>query len=171
MKRLSSLAVALSLVVTSSPVAAQDYTPGQGASSVVIFGGLMSLAVVTSPVWLTVGAVHESQEKSNNRRERGARADGLKAGPLPPLTVEKIEPKANGAVDVSLRNPQAPQDLAVVQWPARDDNPAKTLKVGDVLDLTPTPTGAGWTVAGADGTAVAFLPTPDAAANNLSERW
>jgi hypothetical protein len=40
-----------------------------------------------------------------------------------------------------------------------------------VLDFTPTPAGAGWMVADADGTALAFLPTQDAAATSMSERW
>ncbi len=59
----------------------------------------------------------------------------------------------------------------MVQWPARDDNPARALKAGDVLAFTPTEAGAGWMVADAQGTQLAFLPTTDAAAGNLSERW
>ena len=58
-----------------------------------------------------------------------------------------------------------------MEWPARADNPAAGVKVGDVLDFKPTPAGAGWTVANAGGAALAFLPTTTAAATSMSERF
>lgn len=172
MKRFSILAAALTMVLASSPVAAQDST--EKSVSYGMVGSVLSVAVITAPVWLTVAGFEGSAKGSQRRstaKAGGAGRAGSKAAPLPPLTVEKVERQADGAYQVALKNPDAPADLAVVQWPARDDNPAQALKAGDVLAFTPTEAGAGWMVADAQGTQLAFLPTTDAAASNLSERW
>lgn len=173
MKRISHLAVApllaLALSTPSAPAQAQMYSKHPVASSVLITS-VASLAVVTAPIWLTsagLGKLHDGSA----RRSRVAHAARTKAGPLPPLTVERVEQQADGGYQVALQNPQAPDDLAVLQWPARPDNAVAEMKVGDVLAFNPTPAGAGWTVAAADGTALAFLPTADAASSNLSERF
>lgn len=172
MKRFSILAVALSVAIAAPPAHAQNFTPGQKASSVVMLGSFISVAVITAPIWLTAAGFKESGKGSERRTAAKATGTGNgKAGPLPPLTVEKVERQADGGYQVALKNPQSPDDLAVVQWPARDENPAQALKVGDVLDFTPTEAGAGWMVADAQGATLAFMPTTDAAANNLSERW
>lgn len=172
MKRFSILAVTLGVAIALPQANAQHFTPGQKASSVVMLGSFMSVAVITAPIWLTVAGFQESGKGSERRTAaKGAGTGAGKAGPLPPLTVEKVERQADGAYQVALKNPEAPTDLAVVQWPARDDNPAQALKVGDVLAFTPTEAGAGWMVADAKGTTLAFMPTTDAVAGNLSERW
>jgi len=82
-----------------------------------------------------------------------------------------VEHTPEGGIEMALQNPQAPDASAVMAWPARADNPAAGVKAGDVLDFTPTPAGAGWMVADAQGTALAFLPTNDAAATSMSERF
>lgn len=173
MKRFSILAMALSVAIAAPPAGAQHFTPSQVASSYAALGSYVSIAVITAPVWLTVagfkGSAKSSERRSAAKRE-GAGKEG-KAGPLPPLTVEKVEKQTDGGSKVSLKNPDAPNDLAVVHWPAGGEKPAPTPNVGDVLAFTPTETGAGWMVADAKGTALAFMPTTDAAASNLSERW
>lgn len=139
------------------------------ASSVAVTS-VVSLVVVTAPIWLTsagIGKLHDASVHSG--RGRLARAD--KAGPLPPLTVERIQAQSDGGFQVALKNPEAPDELALLQWPARTDTAEAAVAVGDVLAFQPTPAGAGWTVTAADGVALAFLPTPGAAASNLSERW
>jgi hypothetical protein len=174
MKRYSILAVALGMAVAAPQAGAQHFTPSQQSVSYAALSAYVSIAVITAPIWLTAAGFKESGKGSERRsaaKDKGAGTAGAKAGPLPPLTVEKVERQADGAYQVALKNPQSPDDLAVVQWPARDENPAQALKVGDVLDFTPTEAGAGWMVADAQGTALAFLPTTDAAASNLSERW
>ena len=174
MKRYSILAVALSVAIAAPQAGAQNFTPSQQSVSYAAISAYVSIAVVTAPIWLTAAGFKGSAKGSERRsaaRDKGAGAAGAKAGPLPPLTVEKVERQADGAYQVALKNPEAPADLAVVQWPARDDNPAQALKAGDVLAFTPTEAGAGWMVADAKGTQLAFLPTTDAAASNLSERW
>jgi hypothetical protein len=172
MKRFSILAAALTMVMASSPVAAQDST--DKSVSYGMAGSVLSVAVITAPIWLTVagfeGSAKGSERRSKGKHE-GAGKAGAKAGPLPPLTVEKVEQQPDGGCKVSLKNPEAPNDLAVVQWPARADTAAPAVKEGDVLAFTPTETGSGWMVADAKGTALAFMPTTDAAASNLSERW
>lgn len=171
MKRFSILAAALTMVMASSPVAAQDST--EQSVSYGMVGSVLSVAVITAPIWLTV-AGFEGSAKGSERRNKGKHEGGkagTKAGPLPPLTVEKVEQQPDGGCKVSLKNPEAPDDLAVVQWPARADTAAPAVKQGDVLAFTPTETGSGWMVADAKGTALAFMPTTDAAASNLSERW
>lgn len=171
MKRFSMTVLALGVAMGTAPANAQMFTKGQLASSVVAASGVASLAVLTAPVWLTLGASKKLHDHSASGGFAGVGGAGMKAGPLPPLTVEKVVAQADGAVDVTLMNPDSPTELAVVQWPARENNPGTTLQVGDVLDLTPTEVGSGWTVANAEGVALAFLPTAHAARNQMSERW
>lgn len=174
MKRLPALAVspllALTLFATSLPATAQNFARASPVTSSVATTSVVSLAVITAPVWLSALGVSELHDASMPHN-RIARAAKQKAGPLPPLTVERVAQQPDGGYRVDLKNPQAPDALAVVEWPARADNPAAGVKVGDVLDFTPTPAGAGWTVAAANGTALAFMPTGAAAATSMSERF
>lgn len=173
MQRIAPLAVApllaLGLMATAPTASAQKFGHASPVTSSVLTTSVVSLAVITAPVWLSALGVSEVHDAA--ARHRRAKREATRAGPLPPLTVERVQQQADGSYEVALQNPQAPQDLAVVAWPARADNPAAGVKVGDVLDFTPTPIGAGWTVAAADGTALAFLPTTDAAAQSMSERF
>lgn len=170
MMRSSLISAALATLLVAAPVHAGE--PPTGFSDTVstygIVGSSVAVAIVTSPVWLTLGASLTGAEKLSESGDDKGKNKVAKAHPLPPLTVETVETKADGAVEVALRNPESP-DIAVIQWPARENNPGSTLKVGDVLDLTPTETGAGWMVANAKGETLAFMPTSDAARNQKSE--
>lgn len=173
MQRITRLAVVPLLVpglIAGAPMAsAQNFAHASPVTSSVLTTSVVSLAVITAPVWLSALGVSEMHDAAARHHRAGREA--RRAGPLPPLTVERVQQQADGSYEVALQNPQAPQDLAVVAWPARADNPAAGVKVGDVLEFRPTPLGAGWTVAAADGTALAFLPTSDAAAQPMSERF
>ncbi len=163
--------LALALLATSLPAGAQNLSNASPVTSSVLTTSVVSLAVVTAPVWLSALGVSQLHDASmpHNRAVRAAKRQ--KAGPLPPLTVERVTHQPDGSYEVELKNPQAPDAPAVVAWPARADNPAAGVKAGDVLDFTPTPAGAGWMVADAQGTALAFLPTNDAATTSMSERF
>lgn len=175
MTRISRLAVspllAVALCATSLPAWSQELSQQHPVASSVIVTSVMSVVVVTAPIWLVSAGLSKASDGSA-RRSR-ARAEAKKAGPLPPLTVEKVERTAEGGVQLALQNPQAPDDLAVLAWPARADNPVDAVKVGDVLAFTPSPGGAGWTVATTDGAALAFLPTDATVAQNSepSAQW
>jgi len=170
MMRSCLISAALATLLVAAPVHAGE--PPEGFSdkmaSYGMVGSSVAVAIVTSPVWLTLGASMAGSEKLSTSGNGNGKV--AKAQPLPPLTVETVETKADGAVEVALRNPESPE-LAVIQWPAREDNPGETLKVGDVLDLTPTEAGAGWMVANAKGEKLAFMPTADAAKNQMSEAY
>ena len=170
--RSSLISAALATLLVAAPVYAGD--PPTGFSDKVgsygVAGSSVAVAIVTSPVWLTLGASIAGSEKLSESGNGKGKDKAAKAQPLPPLTVETVETKADGAVEVALRNPESP-DLAVIQWPARENNPGKTLKVGDVLDLTPTEAGAGWMVANAQGETLAFMPTANAAKTQMSEAY
>ncbi|WP_282295721.1 hypothetical protein [Stenotrophomonas sp. PS02289] len=161
------ISAVLASALIAAPVQAETHDLSDKAMSYAAIGSFVTLYVVTSPVWLTSAAVDKlsARSKANGKKTAG------KAGRLPPLTVEKVETQADGAVEVTLKNPEAAEDLAVVQWPARDDSPGKALKVGDVLDFTPTDVGAGWMVANAQGETLAFMPTDDAAKSQMSEAY
>jgi hypothetical protein len=163
--------LALTLLATSLPVSAQNLSNASPVTSSVLTTSVVSLAVITAPVWLSALGVSELHDAAmpHNRAARAAKRQ--KAAPMPPLTVERVAQQPDGSYQVVLKNPQAPEAPAVVAWPARADNPAAGVKVGDVLAFTPTPAGAGWIVANAEGAALAFLPTQDAAATSMSERW
>ena len=164
-------ALALALMATSLPVGAQNLSNASPVTSSVLTTSVVSLAVITAPVWLSALGVSELHDASmpHNRAARAAKRQ--KAAPMPPLTVERVTHQPDGSYEVELKNPQAPDAPAVVAWPARADNPAAGVKVGDVLEFTPTPAGAGWMVADAGGAALAFLPTHDAAATSMSGRF
>lgn len=172
MTRISRLAVspllAMALCVSIAPASAQEFSTQHPVASSVIVTSVMSVVVITAPVWLVSAGVSKASDGSA-RRSR-ARAEAKKAATLPPLTVETVERTPDGGIQMGLQNPQAPDDLAVIAWPARDNNPAAEVAVGDVLALTPTRGGAGWTVTTAEGTELAFLPT-DATAAQPSARW
>jgi len=162
--------LAIALCAVGMPAPAQVVGSNHPVASSAIMTSVVSVVVVTAPVWLVSAGVSKASDASA-RRSRAAKQERRKAGPLPPLTVENVERTPDGGVQMVLQNPQAPDDLAVIAWPARADNPAAGVKVGDVLDFTPTAAGAGWMVADAAGAALAFLPTTDAAATTLSERF
>lgn len=168
--RTSMISAALAMALVAAPAYAGDPpTDFSGkVGSYGLAGSFASVVVVTSPVWLSVGASMMAAEDMGKARQK--KGEARKAEPMPPLTVEKVEARPDGAVDVTLRNPNSP-DLAVVQWPARENNPGTTIKVGDVLDLTPSKAGSGWVVANKEGAALAFMPTPDAAENQMSEAY
>ncbi len=172
MMRSSLISAALATLLVAAPVHAGDPLAdlSDTVSTYGIAGSSVAVALVTSPVWLTLGASLAGAEKLSESGDEKGKGKGQKAQPLPPLTVETVETKADGAVEVALRNPESPE-LAVIQWPARENNPGKTLKVGDVLDLTPTEAGAGWMVANAKGETLAFMPTADAAKTQMSEAY
>ncbi len=175
MKQVSMLVLAVSVAMTSAPVSAGEMhnaSPQDKLSSYAMIGSVVSLVVVTAPVWLTFNASDKMLDGSKkDGADKGKAAKGTtKAGPMPPLTVEKVEPQAGGQVDVTLKHPES-AERAVVQWPARENNPGRTLQAGDVLDLTPTAVGSGWMVAKEGGEAMAFLPTEGAVQNQMSERW
>lgn len=133
-------------------------------SAVVSVYGLSFLAV--SPVLL----VADGSKAVGDASRRDTPKAG-KAAALPPMEVQAIDRQPDGGYHVALQRAEAPEQRALVNWPARPDNPAATLQVGDVLNFAPTDAGAGWMVHAADGAALAFLPTPDAAAVQSSERW
>ena len=160
--------LAIAVCATSLPAPAQVVGINHPVTSSVIVTSVVSV-VVTAPVWLVSAGLSKAGDASA-RRSRAAKDARGKAGPLPPLTVEKVEHTLDGGIEMALQNPQAPDEPAVIAWPAREDNPAAAVAVGDVLALTPTQGGAGWTVTTAEGTALAFLPI-DAAAAQPSARW
>lgn len=161
--------LAIAVCATSLPAPAQVVGINHPVTSSVIVTSVVSVVVVTAPVWLVSAGLSKAGDASA-RRSRAAKDARGKAGPLPPLTVEKVERTPDGGIEMALQNPQAPDEPAVIAWPAREDNPAAAVAVGDVLALTPTQGGAGWTVTTAEGTALAFLPI-DAAAAQPSARW
>ncbi len=162
----ASVCALLATVLLMAPAQARNMWSERAVSATLVGSG-RSLYVITSPIWLT-SAGYMTLIGASNHSGGGGRIAG-KAGPLPPLTVAKVDTLANGAIEVALQNSDVPEELALVQWPVRDDNPAKDLKVGDVLDFTPTEVGAGWVVANAKGEMLAFMPTQDAAKHHLSE--
>ena len=161
--------LAIAVGAASLPAPAQVVGINHPVTSSVIVTSVVSVVVVTAPVWLVSAGLSKAGDASA-RRSRAAKDARGKAGPLPPLTVEKVERTPDGGLEMALQNPQAPDEPAVIAWPAREDNPAAAVAVGDVLALTPTQGGAGWTVTTAEGTALAFLPI-DAAAAQPSARW
>lgn len=138
--------------------------PTSAVSAVVSVYGISFLAV--SPVLLVAGSSKAVGDASRRDMPKAG-----KAAALPPMEVQAIDRQPDGGYHVALQRAEAPEQRALVNWPARPDNPAATLQVGDVLNFAPTEAGAGWMVHAADGQTLAFLPTPDAAVVQSSERW
>lgn len=162
----SALAIAvLGLQLTTATPAAAGNGENTSAVSAVVSVYAVSF-VAASPVLLVAAGAKKVGDAS--RRDTPARD---KAAPLPPMAVQKVEAQADGGYHVALQRPDAPDQNALLNWPARADNPAAQLKVGDMLAFTPTAQAAGWMVTAADGATLAFLPTPQAASGQLSEQW
>jgi len=163
--RVSAALLALS-ALTAVPATAGNLKGNQASAVSAVISVYTVSFIAVSPVLL----VAKGSQAARDSTQRTPRGTG-KATPLPPMAVQKIDPQPDGGFHVALQRPDLPDATALIDWPARPDNPAAGLKVGDVLSFEPTAVGAGWTVTAGDGTALAFLPTPDAAAGQSSERW
>lgn len=127
--------------------------------------------VVVSPA-LGVSAAADSIRSDGDVDEAGDGAvDRTKAGPRPPLKVTGVDPQANGDIHVAVEVVGQPGQHGVLNWPAREDNPAEALRAGDVLAFTPSDEGAGWFVGGEDGQSLTFLPAERARQGATSARW
>lgn len=165
-KTLLAAALVSAALATAAPVTALSF--GQNLPPIKKASVYSILMVVVTPRLIFD---HSLEPVSNaSSRQRISSVEG-KARQLPPMAVQQVEAQDDGGFQVTLQHPEHSDQRALVQWPARVDNPAATLKVGDVLNFMPTDAGAGWTVHAADGAALAFMPTPDAAALQSSERW
>lgn len=153
-------------VLTVLPASAGNLNGNQASGVSAVISVYTVSFIAASPVLLVAKGSQSVREGSKRTKP-----DTGKAVPLPPMAVQQIDRQPDGGFHVALQRPDAPDATALIDWPARADNPAATLKVGDVLHFEPTEVGAGWTVTAADGEALALLPTPDAAAGHSSERW
>ncbi|PTS77739.1 hypothetical protein DBR33_02780 [Stenotrophomonas sp. HMWF022] len=80
-----------------------------------------------------------------------------------------VTQQPNGDYHVAVEVLDQPEANGVMTWPARPDNPAAALRIGDSLTLAPTPAGAGWVLHDKEGDALAFVPTPDASHDLMQE--
>jgi len=93
--------LALTLLATSLPVSAQNLSNASPVTSSVLTTSVVSLAVITAPVWLSALGVSQLHDASmpHNRAARAAKRQ--KAGPLPPLTVERVTHQPDGSYEGS----------------------------------------------------------------------
>ncbi len=103
--------LAIAMCATSLPAPAQVVGINHPVASSAIMTSVVSVVVVTAPVWLVSAGLSKASDASA-RRSRAAKDARDKAGPLPPLTVEKVEHTPEGGIEMALQNPQAPDDLA-----------------------------------------------------------
>ncbi|AMV06569.1 hypothetical protein AC028_06825 [Xanthomonas citri pv. aurantifolii] len=145
--------------------AGEATTPGERSE----FYSALSLAMpvlIASGVFASVvaGPLTASSEMAASRRK-------AHAGKLPPMRVQAVDTLPAGARQVRLQDPQQAENTAVLQWQARQDDPAAGFHVGDMVTFQPSPVGSGWTVHAEQGRALAFVPTEAAAAYSSSHIW
>ncbi|OQP83657.1 hypothetical protein IA54_018930 [Xanthomonas phaseoli pv. syngonii LMG 9055] len=143
--------------------AGEATTPGEKSE----FYSALSLAMpvlIASGVFASVvaGPLTASSEMAASRRR-------AHAGKLPPMRVQAVGTLPAGARQVRLQDPQQAENTAVLQWQARQDDPAAGFHVGEMVTFQPSPAGSGWTAHTRPGKALVFVPTEAAAAYGNSQ--
>ncbi|MCS3746945.1 hypothetical protein FHY18_002541 [Xanthomonas arboricola] len=145
--------------------AGEATTPGEKSE----FYSALALATPVLAASAVVGSVFAPPVAAYNALAESRRE--TRAHKLPAMRVEAVDTLPEGARQVRLQDPQQAETTAVLQWPARQDDPAAGFHVGEVVTFQPSPAGSGWTVHAPQGQALAFLPTGDAVVNSSSRVW
>jgi len=163
------LLVAL-LLLLPFPSSAKSKLDRTQQSAISVISSMVVLSwVVVSPV-LGISAAVESTRGGGDETEQDV-VDRTKAGPRPPLKVTGVDPQANGDIHVAVEVVGRPGQHGVLNWPAREGNPAEALRTGDVLAFKPSDEGSGWLLNDQGGQSLAFLPTEAAQQSVMSTLW
>lgn len=143
-------------------------TPSQAS---VLVTGVSAVMVVSGPFYAAYVGARSASQASGRALDRSSAEAGDKTAALPPMRVRLIEDTAQGGRAVHLQDPQNPENQALVQWPARNDDPAAGFSVDQLIAFQPSPEDTGWLLrdAAGDGPALAFVPGIEAAANQHSQ--
>ncbi|MCP3035540.1 MULTISPECIES: hypothetical protein [Xanthomonas] len=145
--------------------AGEATTPGEKSE----FYSALSLAMPVLIASGVAGSVFSAPVAASNTVAESRRE--ARAGKLPPMRVQAVDTLPAGARQVRLQDPQQAENTAVLQWQARQDDPAAGFHVGEMVTFQPSPAGSGWTVHAEQGQALAFVPTEAAAAYGSSQTW
>ena len=143
-------------------------TPSQAS---VLVTGVSAVMVVSGPFYAAYVGARSASQASGRVLDRSSADAGDKTAALPPMRVQLIEDTAEGGRAVHLQDPGNPENRALVQWPARRDDPAAGFAVDQLIAFQPSPEDTGWLLrdAAGDGPALAFVPGIEAAANQHSQ--
>lgn len=167
----ASLALLLGLGLgqpASAGIAPLSQTPSQAS---VVVTGLSAVMVVSGPFYAAYVGARSASRASGRALDRSTADAGDKAATLPPMRVRLIEDTAEGGRAVHLQDPENPDNQALLQWPARSDDPAAGFAVDQLIAFQPSSENTGWLLreAGSDGPALAFVPAIEAATNQHSQ--
>lgn len=142
-------------------------TPSQ--TSMLVTGASVVM-VVSGPAYAAFVGARSTSRASGRALGRGG-ADAHTTGRLPPMRVRQIEHTADGGRALHLQDPDNPDNQALLQWPARSDDPTAGFAADQLIAFQPSAQDTGWLLhdAASDGPALAFVPRIDAAASQHSQ--
>lgn len=160
-----TFALAASLGATTPTAhAGMDGLNLNGSEASVLVTGFSAFMVVSGPLFLSAAGVRGAADMSKESSERrDGKARRVSAGPLPDMQVKSIGTAEDGGRTVALEDPANPDNTARLQWPKRQDDPAAGFAVGAKVAFQPSAKGSGWMLRNDAGTALAFVPTIEAA--------
>lgn len=143
-------------------------TPSQAS---VLVTGVSAVMVVSGPFYAAYVGARSASQASGRALDRSSADGGVKTAALPPMRVRLIEDTADGGRAVHLQDPENPDNQALVQWPARNDDPAAGFTLDQLIAFQPSTEDTGWLLhdAAGSGPALAFVPGIEAAANQHSQ--
>jgi hypothetical protein len=143
-------------------------TPSQAS---VLVTGASVVMVVSGPAYAAVVGARSASRASGRALDRASADAGDKQASLPPMRVRQIEHTADGGRALHLQDPQNPDNLALLQWPARADDPTAGFAVDQLIAFQPSAEDTGWLLhdAAGNGPALAFVPAIEAASSQHSQ--
>ena len=143
-------------------------TPSQAS---VLVTGVSAVMVVSGPFYAAYVGARSASQATGRALDRASADAGDKTASLPPMRVRLIEDTADGGRAIHLQDPQNPENQALVQWPARADDPTAGFAVDQLIAFQPSSQDTGWLLrdANGDGSALAFVPSIEAAASQHSQ--
>lgn len=158
------LTCALALALPPAPAQAGDDMTGSDVSVLVV--GFSAMMVVSGPVLLSAAGVNSISEASSSAKDEGDKPRRRSAGAVPDMKVTAVGDTVEGGRRVALEDPTNPENTAVLSWPKRQDDPAAGFHIGSTIVFQPSPQGAGWLLHDQNRTALAFVPTMEAASES-----
>lgn len=165
--RLLATALASSLLLAPLAQAGDDMTTSQTSTVLAVYSPML---VISIPVVLSAGVVGGSIKASAAVANREP-APAIKPEQVPDMEVKSIRERDDGGREVLLQDPQNPENTAQLQWPARQDDPASSFRVGQNVAFTSSEEGSGWLLrdGSAQGDTLAFVPTAQASLDSHSQ--
>jgi len=168
LSKLTTLAcvLALALAVPVLPAhAGEDLNSSEGS---MLMSSLLVAVSVSAPFALVSESVGSLAGSTGSNRQGPAKARRSADDTIPDMDVKAVGEDEHGDLRVHLQVPDTPEHTITLTWQQRGDNPAASFREGQRIAFQPSPQASGWLLRDDTGTALAFIPVQDSAAENHS---